>query len=87
MASFILFRHQPVALHQPPDVFGDHVFHPRGVDAAEVEDGFYRFHLHPRAGEFKAARADAGLQEADHGAQPVWHPAQRHAASGAGGVF
>ena len=64
-----------------------HVFHSRGVGAAQMQDGFNRFHLNPRAREFQTARADARLQITDNRAQPVWHPAQRHPASGTGSVF
>lgn len=67
--------------------FGTMLFSLRGVGAAEVEDGLHRFHLHPGEGEFEASGADAGLQVPDDGAQPVGHAAQRHATSGAGGVF
>lgn len=61
--------------------------HGPGAFAAEVEDGLHGFHLDPCPREFQTAWADAGLQETDHGAQPVGHAAKGHAACGAGGVF
>ena len=69
--QLIIPRHQPIPLYQPPHMFRHHVLQPRGVGAAEVEDGLDCFHLYPSPCEFQPARADAGMREADHGQQPV----------------
>ena len=57
------------------------------MGAAQVKDRLDGLHLDARTGEFEALGAEAGLHDADEGAQPVGHAAKRQAACGAGGVF
>ncbi len=49
----------PIGFDQFPHMVGDHRLHPAWMAAAQVQYGFDRFHLQPRAREFEAAGADA----------------------------
>ena len=60
----------------------NHVLDAMGAIAAQVDNGFCGFHLHPGAGELQAAGAKPGHQPTHQWPKPLRHAPQGQSPSG-----